>query len=538
MYTEYAFEDKKYEVASKYIKSILFDIVNAETSKLADIREKIAEAEESELRNKMIELCNKHESALLNILGVSDQLNNILQSIDSFSRDLRLLENESLAEIVSNYVEQQTSLARKQADINNGDPVTDAEEVQNTVENNVVNQENNAEEQNLVNSENNAEEQNLDDQKNNAEEQNVVNQQNEIHEQVDLGQQNGTEEHENERQEDISVSEPEPGNNDNQIVNNIDHENIKSSEDLNPSNEQDVEKNDVSDDSPVIESSTPVFSVEEESNEQKDEEAITDIFGIDNKQEPPIEENAIVDSVIDVSQEQSTSDEKNEDNNDINVQENIVPVIEDNSQEETNNISEDEITDSKSQIEDIKAIDDSSQEEKDINTENENPQNDIVPLISDVSTNNNDVSEENYDDIDVVSFVKTDNNQPKAILTSASQISKLRESRITNESLLTAKQFFKFNKDNNDSVTVSDIVPVFPEQEMNEDGNLLSSKSDDSSSTVSFSTDISKEEQMEKMMQQIKELYNSGKVDEAQALSDKVSELNKELQQNQKVLVA
>ena len=514
MYTEYAFEDKKYEVASKYIKSILFDIVNAETSKLADIREKIAEAEESELRNKMIELCNKHESALLSILGVSDQLNNILQSIDSFSRDLRLLENESLAEIVSNYVEQQTSLAREQANINNGDPVTDAEEVQNTVENNVVNQENNAEEQN------------------------VVNQQNEIHEQVDLGQQNGTEEHDNERQEDISVSEPELGNNYNQIVNNIDHENIKSSEDLNPSNEQDVEKNDVSDDSPVIESSTPVFSVEEESNEQKDEEAITDIFGIDNKQEPPIEENAIVDSVIDVSQEQSTSDEKNEDNNDINVQENIVPVIEDNSQEETNNTSEDEITDSKSQIEDIKAIDDSLQEEKDINTENENPQNDIVPLISDVSTNNNDVSEENYDDIDVVSFVKTDNNQPKAILTSASQISKLRESRITNESLLTAKQFFKFNKDNNDSVTVSDIVPVFPEQETNEDGNSLSSKSDDSSSTVSFSTDISKEEQMEKMMQQIKELYNSGKVDEAQALSDKVSELNKELQQNQKVLVA
>ena len=39
-------------------------------------------------------------------------------------------------------------------------------------------------------------------------------------------------------------------------------------------------------------------------------------------------------------------------------------------------------------------------------------------------------------------------------------------------------------------------------------------------------------------MQQITELYNSGKVDEAQALSDKVSELNKELQQNQKLLTA
>ena len=43
---------------------------------------------------------------------------------------------------------------------------------------------------------------------------------------------------------------------------------------------------------------------------------------------------------------------------------------------------------------------------------------------------------------------------------------------------------------------------------------------------------------MEEMMQQITELYNEGKVDEAQALSDKVSELNKELQQEQKVLVA
>ena len=32
MYTEYVFDDKKYEVASKNLKSILFDVVNAESS--------------------------------------------------------------------------------------------------------------------------------------------------------------------------------------------------------------------------------------------------------------------------------------------------------------------------------------------------------------------------------------------------------------------------------------------------------------------------------------------------------------------------
>ena len=70
MYTEYVFDDKKYEVASKNLKSILFDVVNAESSKLADIREKIAEADESDLRSKMIELCDKHERTLLSILNV------------------------------------------------------------------------------------------------------------------------------------------------------------------------------------------------------------------------------------------------------------------------------------------------------------------------------------------------------------------------------------------------------------------------------------------------------------------------------------
>ena len=147
------------------------------------------------------------------------------------------------------------------------------------------------------------------------------------------------------------------------------------------------------------------------------------------------------------------------------------------------------------------------------------------------------------DESEIITFVKADNNQPRAILTTASQVSKLRASKGTNESLLTAKQFFKFNNqaETGESVIqpVSEKIETADEStdavvaapaivEENANSKALEQPADGSNNNViPFPVEKTKEEQMEEMMQQITELYNEGKVDEAQALSDKVSELNK-----------
>ena len=119
-------------------------------------------------------------------------------------------------------------------------------------------------------------------------------------------------------------------------------------------------------------------------------------------------------------------------------------------------------------------------------------------------------------------------NEPKAILTTANQVSKLRNSRDNNESILTAKQFFKITKSTEDgnSLTPNNYISL----DNTVDTNL--------NTQVDSSQEISKEKQMEIMMQQITDFYKEGKVEEAQALSDKVSELNKEIQQSQKTLAA
>ena len=115
-----------------------------------------------------------------------------------------------------------------------------------------------------------------------------------------------------------------------------------------------------------------------------------------------------------------------------------------------------------------------------------------------------------------------------------------------------AKQFFKFANQTEAGVTVEQ--PVSESVEIANEGDVAVAVptafetansvaveqpvAENNSNVIPFPVEKTKEEQMEEMMQQITELYNEGKVDEAQALSDKVSELNKELQQEQKVLVA
>ena len=97
-------------------------------------------------------------------------------------------------------------------------------------------------------------------------------------------------------------------------------------------------------------------------------------------------------------------------------------------------------------------------------------------------------------------FKKRNDDAPKVIMISGKQSKNLKGSLPTQEALLSAKGFFKIDKQ-----------PI--EGEVVEDSDVTS-----------------KQEQIEEMMNQANELYAAGKVDEAQSMMNKVSTLNQELQ--------
>ena len=105
---------------------------------------------------------------------------------------------------------------------------------------------------------------------------------------------------------------------------------------------------------------------------------------------------------------------------------------------------------------------------------------------------------------DKITYTKVDTNKTRALLTSAKQIGNLRSSRSTQEALLISRQ--KSNANN-------------LEKQLVENGLLPAD------------TDTMKK-QVETMMEQANALYKEGKTVEAQAMYDKISELNKQIQEN------
>ena len=102
-------------------------------------------------------------------------------------------------------------------------------------------------------------------------------------------------------------------------------------------------------------------------------------------------------------------------------------------------------------------------------------------------------------------FTKNDTNSPKALLTSAKQIGNLRKSLSTQDALLGAR----LNGTNNENALENQLV----------ESGLLPADTE------------TKKKQIEQMMEQATALYKEGKTQEAQDLYDKISAMNKQIQE-------
>ena len=122
----------------------------------------------------------------------------------------------------------------------------------------------------------------------------------------------------------------------------------------------------------------------------------------------------------------------------------------------------------------------------------------LIPVIAEEETTEAKVEDPAFGETGLRRFINV-GTQTRAILVSESQFNKLRGSRVTQEALLKFKHILPEGSSSATPAVVND---------------------------VSNMTEEEKKKTIEVMMADATELYNSGKVEEAQAMYDKISELN------------
>lgn len=485
MYTEYVFDNKKYDVVSKELKATIFDIVTQEEANLVMTREKIANTDDEDVRNKLIDICDQQEQYFIRVINSTNELVNSLQILDSYSRELKNMENEHMAQIVASmeqkddsqeYTDENVDVVDDTNEMEASDDVKDDEEV-------------NTDEDNIDNTNENAEEDVVEDEKSTADKveqplidvndsENIMESESEpvfkepdssedkenedtpvsVFDQVDSSENGETDENTQDKEEDNAE---------------ISNEEVSTDENSEPviveSTDEETNSSDGSEQS-VDETEEPVVDDENTQSEEPAEQPIKDV--VEEKQSEKVSEQPVIDNSESIDPVASETPEQSVDTS----SEDVASIVSDSAVENSETISNSASSD----------ID--------------------IPVISDVGSEEAEIP---------IAFTKADNLSPKVIMTNSSQVTKLRESRDAQESLLTATGFFKIGEVKEETTDVS-------EQQLIDSGLLPPEEE-------------SMEDKIEQMMQQVTQLYNEGKVDEAQKLSDKVSEL---IQQNQPKKVA
>ena len=123
MTTTYKFLNDNYEKVENDIKASMYDIVMSEQEKTAAIIGKAQTTSNIKLQEKLIELCNEESECLHNLLEISNLFVENLHKLDSYSRALKKIEDKNIASIITGM--------RKQRAVDRGQsPVDTAEELE------------------------------------------------------------------------------------------------------------------------------------------------------------------------------------------------------------------------------------------------------------------------------------------------------------------------------------------------------------------------------------------------------------------------
>lgn len=557
MTTDYKYMNDNYEKIENDMKASMYDIVMSEQEKTSAIIGKAQTTGNIKLQDTLIELCNGESECLHNLLEISNLFVENLQKLDSYSRELKKVEDKNIASIINGM--------RKKAKVERGNsPVTADEKLEEI----------NKEQEEITKEQEELEEKEKAAQK--------------LIEQVEQEQNSNSESEE---------TVPEESN----------QEEVEQTE-----NEQ-VESTPV-DDGPIVKS---VEVVEDEDNLEKNPDELAKTVGID------MQNGDLGNGVMtfDSMSAQGQSSDDNTGNADksielakslgINIPSNLGSgVITFNSTAKVNENGELEKEESTEPVEEKQeevpeetspqvipqVIDTSNNENKQIEEEREQESpSPVIPVITDSPITEPEVKEEveqnnsekeTNTEIEIPTNLKLFKNnfdEVRAILTSASQIEKLRLSRFSQEALLNSKNFFS-NVTNNPTPTNTSgelVIPVANKETAEQvipqteqvipqvsNGELViptATPQDQTNPTVGESTPViipgqteqqpsleqklmdnnllpndinSLQAQIDQKMAQAKQLYDAGQTLEAQNIYNEISELSKNLQSQQGVAMA
>ena len=496
MYT-YVFENKEYEVALNNVKAILFDIVTKEEEKLTALSEKAMNSGDNSLQQSFNELRSEQDDCLKLVLSISNQLAETLKKLDSYSRELRHIEDKNIADIIANM-----AVSNSNVDINSNSNANLNGDLSYINSFNESNTKNPFVATPSVNTNNYVETSYVHEQPMMTATQNDVVEEvmpyndslsNVIEEVVEYIPEKAP----------STVGAVEVINEEvmpyDDSLSNVVEEVVEYIPEEVP-NEANTEKVPSTNNSEVIEEVMPYD--DEISTVTAEGEASVDTVSEDAEAKsndnaeliPTSDDNSSVKLVIPGATNTASSDNSDSNSNEKVEEETktavqlVIPSVSTN-----NNVNEKVETTSGPLI--IPTGDSSDENEKTID-----------PILEDA------LKEDNKKDGEVANiliFKKRTNDLAKAILTSGKQNTSLRASLATQEALLKARGFFdNLNESNLETQLVANgLLP----------GDINS--------------------QIEQMMNQANELYTAGKVEEAQAMYDKISELNKQVQ-NSEVKVA
>ena len=556
MYREYIFENKKYEFDTKSIQAILFEIVAFEESEISSLKE-MAESMDAESKNKIYELIAKREESIKKILLLSNNLSEALKELDSYYKDVKFIQDKDYAALISNIrdvdkgqnVPNESNTAISDAEkVSAGNLMTsDGVDINEKVEvpaadleEGVRSEEDEQSQMGITN----------DD----------TQDQSQVGEMVVV---DSTQQLQSDAEAVVGTVVSDAASNAS-LVDSSSSQGIVEVPSAVTKEESTVgaagEKTDVVENAAVDNTGqTQSVDINAVQQAQDNSEGVVEVPSAVTKEESTVGaaeektdvvENAAVDNTdqtqsVDINAVQQVQDNSEgvvevpsavtKEESTVGVAEEKTDVIENAAVDNTGQTQSVDINavqqaqdNSEGVVEvsgavtkgessagsEIIPVDNSIGESASADTIAES--NPVFPLNNVVVSSEKDVvsnkplipqvesvvqSSENGLEENGLIFMKSSNESPKAILTTANQIRKLRESRNNQESVLFAKGVLK---------SAEAIVPA----------------------VSSISQMQSPEEQIEDMMKQVTELYKEGKVDEAQQMSDRISEMNKQLQKS------
>ena len=455
MNREYVFDNKNYEKAVINIKAILLDIISSENELVQEKENKINEEVDDEIVAKLQAICNKERQSINTLLNALRILVSSLQEIDSYSRDFDIVEDEKIAKIV--------------ADIRT-----------NTVNNiNLNSEQNNA----ILEQQENPQVENAS--QNNEEQKEQVPEETFIPINAELSR----------SIENTQIEETSPNNEEEKKEQVPEETFVPKSTEVSPS----IENTQIEETSPNNEEEKKEQVPEETFVPKSVESTLKQEQASTNTEEPVIlikPEEPNIDSEIPSGIKQSEEPQEEPTLPNIEEQINATPEIVAEEPKIPESIEEQKIPSPETVTKNF------DEPQQDTTTAT------VEQSLSNIEEQQDETSEMTNSEASIqpdqeLNFMKLNNNTPRAILTSAKQISNLRQSLATQEALVNSRE---------------------------EIGSInINGVEDDVQNLVSNGLLSPSEENIEDMLNEASALYKEGKVEQAQALYEKISELNKKI---------